>query len=69
MEITKKTFSFLLSTLPVLLITGPAIPDIVITFSAIFLIILIFWEKYWLQVKNLSWLRVSIIFWIFLINL
>ena len=33
MEITKKTFSFLLSILPVLLITGPAIPDIVITFS------------------------------------
>ena len=65
MEITKKTFSFLLSILPVFLITGPAIPDIVITFSAIFLIILIFWKKYWFQVKNLSWLRVSIIFWIF----
>ena len=67
MEITKKAFSFLLSILPVWLITGPAIPDIVITFSAIFLIILIFWKKYWFQLKNLSWLRVSIIFWIFLI--
>ena len=67
MEITKKTFSFLLSILPVLLITGPAIPDIVITFSAIFFIILIFWKKYWFQAKNLSWLRVSIIFWFFLI--
>ena len=40
MEITKKAFSFLLSILPVLLITGPAIPDIVITFSAIFLILI-----------------------------
>ena len=67
MEITKKAFSFLLSTLPVLLITGPAIPDIVITFSVIFFIILIFWKNYWFQVKNLSWLRVSIIFWMFLI--
>ena len=65
MEITKKAFSFLLSILPVLLITGPAIPDIVITFSAVFLIILMFWEKYWFQIKSLSWLRVSIIFWIF----
>ena len=67
MEITKKTFSFLLSILPVLLITGPAIPDIVITFSAVFLIILIFYKKYWIQIKSLSWLRLSIIFWIFLI--
>jgi len=67
MEITKKVFSFLLSILPVLLITGPAIPDIVITFSAIFFIVLIFWKKYWFQIKNLSWLRVSIIFWFFLI--
>ena len=48
MERAKKAFSFLLSFLPVLLITGPAIPDIVITFSALFLIILIFWKKYWL---------------------
>ena len=67
MEITKKALSFLLSILPVLLITGPAIPDIVITFSAVFFIILIFQEKYWFQIKSLSWLRVSIIFWIFLI--
>lgn len=67
MEITKKAFSFLLSILPVLLITGPAIPDIVITFSAFFLIVLIFWKKYWFQLKDLNWLRVSIIFWIFLI--
>ena len=67
MEITKKAFCFLLSILPVLLITGPAIPDIVITFSAVFFIILIFQEKYWFQIKNLSWLQVSIIFWISLI--
>ena len=45
MEITKKFFSLLLSILPVLLITGPALPDIVITFSAIFFIILIFGKK------------------------
>ena len=45
MEITKKAFSFLLSILPVLLITGPAIPDIVITFSAIFFNNINFLEK------------------------
>ena len=61
MEITKKAFSFLLSILPVLLITGPAIPDIVITFSAIFFIILIFGKNIGFN-QDLSWLRVSIIF-------
>ena len=40
MEITKKIFSVLLLLVPVLLITGPALPDIIITFAGIFFLIL-----------------------------
>ncbi len=33
MEITKKIFCFLLLLVPILIKTGPAIPDIIINFS------------------------------------
>ena len=36
MEISKKLISFFLFLLPITLISGPAIPDITITFSSIF---------------------------------
>ena len=66
MEITKKIFCFLLLLVPVLLITGPAIPDIIITFSGIFFLILTYFKKYDYQILNFSWFKISIVFWIFL---
>ena len=67
MEITKKIFCFLLLLVPILLITGPAIPDIIITFSGIFFLILTYFKKYNYQILNFGWFKISIIFWIFLI--
>ncbi len=67
MEITKKIFCFLLLLVPVFLITGPAIPDIVITCSGIFFLILILTKKYQFKILDFSWFKTSIIFWIFLI--
>ncbi len=67
MEITKKIFCFLLLLIPVFLITGPAIPDIVITCSGIFFLILIFTKKYEYKIIDFNWFKISIIFWIFLI--
>ena len=64
MEITKKAFSFLLSILPVLLITGPAIPDISITFCAIFFLL-----NYIILKRDYNFLKdnfflISIVFWL-----
>ena len=67
MEITKKIFSFLLLLIPLFLIVGPAIPDIVISFSSIFFLIFIFFIKKDYQITNFIWFKISIIFWIFLI--
>ena len=67
MEITKKIFCFLLLLVPIFLITGPAIPDIIITFSGIFFLILTYFKKYDYQILNFSWFKISILFWIFLI--
>ena len=67
MEKTKKIFCGLLLFIPVFLITGPAIPDIIITFSSIFFLILIFLNKTQNEIAKLRWFNISIIFWIFLI--
>ena len=67
MEITKKIFCVLLLLVPIFLITGPAIPDIIITFSGIFFLILTYFKKYDYQILNFSWFKISIVFWIFLI--
>ena len=67
MEKTKKIFCGLLLFIPVFLITGPAIPDIIITFSSIFFLILIFLNKTQNEIAKLRWFKISIIFWIFLI--
>ena len=67
MEITKKIFCFLLLLVPILLITGPAIPDIIITFSGLFFLILTYFKEYDYQILNFNWFKISIIFWICLI--
>ena len=67
MEITKKIICSLLVLIPVFLITGPAIPDIIITFSAIFFLIINLFFKYNYDVFNFNWFKISIIFWLFII--
>ena len=67
MEITRKIFSSLLVLVPVLLITGPAIPDIVITFTCIYFLILIFQKKIDYKILDKNWFKISIVFWFFLL--
>ena len=45
MQITRKLFAFFLILLPFSLISGPAIPDITITFSSIFFLIYLIYNK------------------------
>ena len=62
-----KSFSFFFALVPVLLITGPALPDIVITFSFIYFIItFIIIDKNYDFIKDKFFL-VSIFFWFSLI--
>ena len=59
----EKIFSYLILLVPLFLITGPAIPDIVITFGVIFGIFYIINEKYWWLFK-INIIKISLIFWI-----
>ena len=62
-----KIFIYLFLLIPIFLITGPAIPDIVISFTSIyFLINLIFFEKN-INYLNNFFFKISIIFWATLI--
>ncbi len=67
MEITKKIFCTLLVFIPFFLITGPAIPDIIISLSSIFFLILFFFYKNEYNITNFNWFKISILFWVFLI--
>jgi len=67
MEITKKIFSLLLVLLPVTLITGPAIPDITITFSSIFFLIYLIYHNNIKLLVNNGWFNAAIIFWIYIL--
>ena len=60
-------FIILLILLPLFLITGPAIPDIIITFSGIFFLISIVFKEVRLVIVNNSFVQISIIFWLSLV--
>jgi len=60
-------FIILLILLPLFLITGPAIPDIIITFSGIFFLIFIVFKEVKFSIINNSFVQISIIFWLSLI--
>lgn len=60
-------FSILIFILPITLITGPAIPDLSITFSLIFLLVFLIFNKEKYTLFNFSWFKISICFWIYLI--
>ncbi len=60
-------FSFLIILLPISLITGPAIPDITVTLSVIFLILSQLFKKRISDLFQFNWLKLSLYFWIYLL--
>jgi len=62
-----KVFTLLFILLPLFLITGPAIPDIIITFSGIFFLILILIKKIDFNQINKGFLKISVLFWLSLV--
>ncbi len=64
---SKNILSYLYLLIPLFLITGPAIPDIVITLSVLFGIFYILHQKEYKNFIKLNFLRISIIFWLSLI--
>ncbi|GIR20789.1 hypothetical protein CM15mP35_10500 [bacterium] len=66
--IIKKNFLvFLFLLIPLFLITGPALPDIVITLGLIFGIIYFIYYKEYSELIKINFIRISIIFWLSLI--
>jgi len=59
-------FIFLILILPISLITGPAIPDLTITFSGIFFLFFIFYKNVYKNIFSEKIFIFSIIFWIYL---
>tara|TARA_B100001057_G_scaffold496604_1_gene598506 strand:+ start:89 stop:1414 length:1326 start_codon:yes stop_codon:yes gene_type:complete len=64
---SKKLFSYLFILIPFFLITGPAMPDIVITIGSIFGILFIFYYREYTQLLKINFFKISIIFWLSLI--
>ncbi len=64
---SKKLFTYLLLLVPFFLITGPALPDIVITLSLIFGAYYLIFKKEYKEIINISFFKISIIFWLSLI--
>ena len=67
MQITEKFFYYLFLLVPLFLITGPALPDIVITLGLIFGIIYFVYYKEYSELIKINFIRVSFIFWLSLI--
>ena len=64
---SKNLISYLFLLIPLFLVTGPAIPDIVITLGILFGIFYTFYQKEYKNFIKLNLFRISIIFWICLI--
>ncbi len=64
---SKNLLSYLYLLIPLFLITGPAIPDIVITLGVLFGIFYIVYQKEYQNFLKLNLFRISIIFWVSLI--
>ena len=58
-------FIFLILILPLTLITGPAIPDLTVTFSIIFFLFSIFIHKSYKHIYKNIFVKFSIIYWLF----
>ena len=66
-QLSEKFFSFLFLLIPLFLITGPALPDIVITLGLIFGIIYFVYHKEYSELIKINFIRISFIFWLSLI--
>ena len=64
---SKNLLSYLYLLIPLLLITGPALPDIVISLGVLFGIFYVIYQKEYENLIKLNLFRISIIFWISLI--
>ena len=64
---SKNLFSYLYLLIPFFLITGPAIPDIVVTLGVLYGIFYILYQKEYGSFIKLSLFRITIIFWLSLI--
>ncbi len=64
---SQKIFSYLFLLIPFFLITGPAIPDIIVTISMIFCISYLIFNKDYKKLINLNFFKISILFWLALI--
>ena len=66
---SKYILSYLYLLIPLFLIAGPAIPDIVITLGGLFGIFYILYQKEYESLIKLNLFRISIIFWLSLISI
>ena len=64
---SKNFLSYIYLLIPLFLITGPAIPDIIITLGLLFGIFYIFYQKEFENIKKINFFRISIIFWLSLL--
>ena len=64
---SKNLFSYLFILTPLFLITGPAIPDIVITLGVLFGCIYFIYLKKYEELLNINYFKISLIFWMALI--
>ena len=64
---SKNLLSYLYLLIPLLLITGPALPDIVISLGVLFGIFYVIYQREYENLIKLNLFRISIIFWISLI--
>ena len=63
----RNLFSYLFLLIPLFLITGPAIPDIIITFGSIFGIYYLVYLKQYKTLLSINFIKISIIFWLSLL--
>ena len=64
---SEKFFSYIFLLVPLFLITGPAVPDIVITASVIFSIFYFIFLKKYKEILKINFFIISIIFWVSLV--
>lgn len=67
MKTINNFFSVLLILLPLSLISGPAIPDITITFAVLFLLFYLFYNKNIDEIFEFLWFKISFFFWLYLL--
>ena len=54
MQLSEKFFSFLFLLIPLFLITGPAIPDVIITMGSLFGVFYLIYLKEYSWIKQIS---------------